>query len=165
MAIPPSTIIMLCDNTPSVAPQIDGHALAKAYKNGSFRTRIYETEYYLAFAANTKPLFNDEEYLGGIITIRHKGEKIQSSLEQHAFFMHGEAVVINATPDSILLTPAGGKCPILIWDKDNLDEIKQQFMLAYSTFCQDDPLNFESNWGRFVANKPIFHYYSGRLTF
>ena len=77
MVIPPSTIIMLCDYAPNTKPLFNGLALAEAYKRGSFRTRINDTEYFIAFTENTKNLFYEEEFLGGMIVIRKKGEPKQ----------------------------------------------------------------------------------------
>jgi len=165
MIIPPSTIIMLNDNTPNVRPQLTGIAVAEAYKNGTFRTRIVDTEYYLAFTENAKTLFYDDEFIGGMITIRKKGEKINSNLENYTFFVHADAVAIDARKDSVLLSPIGGNWPILFYNNENINVIRQQYRTIYTWQYEQNPTEFEVNWGKFVANKPDFHYYSGRFTF
>ncbi len=165
MKIPPSTIIMLCDNTPGSRPLFNGLALAEAFKSGTFRTRINDTEYYIVFTDNTKNLFYDDKYIGGMIVVRKKGEPKQGNLENHAFFVHAEAVGLSAKPGSVLLSPVGTERPILFWNNEDINEMRRQYRFLYGEHYETNPTQFEVNWGKFLANKPDFHYYSGRFTF
>ena len=165
MVIPPSTIIMLTDYAPTVRPQLDGIAIAEAHKGGTFRTRIFDNDYYLAFTQNTKSLFYDDEFLGGMITIRKKGENKNSNLENYTFFVHADAVAIDVRKDSVLLSPVGGNWPILFYNNDDINVIRRQYRTIYTWQYEQNPTEFEANWGKFVVNRPDFHYYTGRFTF
>lgn len=166
MKIPPSTIIMLNDNNPYIRPQLGSIAITEAYKNGAFHTRINDNDYYMAFTENTKSLFYDDEFLGGMITIRKKGENRNSpNLEHYTFFMHADAVAIDTKPDSVLLSPVGGNWPILFHNHEDINVIRRQYRLIYTQQYEQNPTEFEMNWGKFLANKPDFHYYAGRFTF
>ena len=166
MTIPPSTVITLCDNTPSSRSQFNGLAFAEAYKGATFQVQIRDVRYYIAFTFNTKNLFYDDEYLGGMITIRKKGENSHSAkLENYTFFVHAEAVGLSTNPGSVLLSPIGNDRPMLFWNKDDINEIRHQYRFIYAEQYEKNPTEFEMNWGKFIANKPDFHYYSGRLTF
>lgn len=166
MQIPPSIIITICDITPCTRPQFNGLAMAEAYKNGSFHTRINDNEYFIAFTNNTKQLFYDDEFIGGMITIRKKGENRSSpNLENYRFFVHADAVVISGRPGTTLLSPAGGEWPILFYDNDDVNEVRKQYRYIYGRQYEKNPTEFEMNWGKFIANRPDFHYYTGRFTF
>ena len=165
MVIPPSTIIMLCDYAPNTKPLFNGLALAEAYKRGSFRTRINDTEYFIAFTENTKNLFYEEEFLGGMIVIRKKGEPKQGKLENHQFFVHAEAVGLSASPNSILLSPVGSNKPMLFWNYEDITKMREQYRFLYAKRYEESPTQFEVNWGKYQGNKPDFHYYTGRFTF
>lgn len=155
MEITSKEVIFLCDDTVTIKPQIDGYAITKIREGSRIHVKFGNADMYLIASNDSKVYFN-RKYRGALLVIRHLGEKSNSKLPVHKFWLCGNAVAFSNNPDEDCVSIIGGRNADIVYDADEFDQIRAHFQKICAKMIATDPLSFEMEWGRILSEKPDF---------